>query len=93
MIRVNGSSRQLLDVDAEVGEDLVELIPCGVRRPAFGYGGLEASEEQLLLKMRALLVEVPSDEELAAGELGEDVVYGNEQPLDCLVGALWVLWS
>ena len=40
-----------------------------------------------------LLVEVPSDEDLAAGELGQDVVDGDEQALDGLVGAPRILRS
>ena len=62
-----------------------------MRGPAFGDGGLEASDQELLLNRGSLLIEVPSDEELAAGELGQDVVYRDEEPVDGLVGASWIL--
>ena len=64
-----------------------------MRCSALWNGGLEASEEELLLNAVSLLVEVPSDEELAAGELGQDVVYGDHQALNGLVGALRILRS
>ena len=77
MVGADGACRKLLHVDGEVGEDLVELIACSVRGVTFRDGGLEASDEQHLLDVGPLLVEVPSDEELAAGELGQDVVDGD----------------
>ena len=49
MVRVNGSSWQFLNVNAEVCEDLVELVPSGVCRSAFRDGGFKASEVKLLL--------------------------------------------
>ena len=78
VVGANGACRELLDVNAEVGKDLVELVSTSVLCSALWDGGLEASEEELLLNRRSLLVEVPSDEELAAGELGQDAVNGDK---------------
>ena len=83
----------MLYVDGEVGENLVELVSTSVRGVTFRDGGLEASEEQLLLDAASLFIEVPSDEELAAGELGQDVVNRDHDSLDGLVGALCILRS
>ena len=87
MVGADGACRELLHVDGEVGEDLVELVSTSVRCSALWNGGLEASEEELLLNAASLLVEVPTDEELAAGELGEDVVNGDKKPVDGLACA------
>ena len=78
VVGANGACRKLLDVYTEVGKDLIELVSTSVRCSALWNGGLEASEEELLLNVVSLLVEVPSDEDLAAGELGQDVVDGDE---------------
>jgi hypothetical protein len=93
VVGADGACRELLHVDGEVHEDLVELVSTSVRGVAFRDGGLEASEKELLLHRGSLLVEVPSDEDLAAGELGQDVVNRDEQALDGLVGALRILRS
>ena len=69
---------EFLYVDAEIGEDLVKLVSTSVRCSALRNGGLEASEKELLLDAVSLLVKVPSDEELAAGKLGQNVVYGDK---------------
>ena len=43
MVRLDDVKRKFLNVDAEVGEHLVELVACGVRGMVSWYGGLEAS--------------------------------------------------
>ena len=93
VVGANGACRKLLNVYAKVGKDLVELVSTSVRCSALRNGGLEASEKELPLNAVSLLVEVPSDEELAAGERGQDVVNGNHESLDGLVGALRILRS
>ena len=69
VVGVYGVLRELLDVDGEVGEDLVQLVPCDVRCVSIGDHALEASCTKPGLHVRPLFVEVSGDYELAARQL------------------------
>ena len=92
VVRVDGACRELFDIYTKVSKHLVELIASRVRRMAFRYGYLEASGDELLLDDRSLLIEVSSNDHLAAWELGKDVVYGDQKAVNRLVSGLALLW-
>ena len=69
VIGVDGALWELFNVDGEVREDLVQLVPCDVRCVSIGDHALEASCTKSDLHVRPLLVKVSGDYELAARQL------------------------